>query len=58
MGGMGYYQILLRRKNRLILEIATLPCPEQGEKLRAFFTHWKGEQLHLDDVTLIGLRLI
>ncbi|MBK7669231.1 MAG: SpoIIE family protein phosphatase [Sphingobacteriaceae bacterium] len=38
-------------------QIATLPLPQQKEKLEFAFNAWKGEQEQVDDVCVIGIRL-
>ena len=44
------------RLKETLVELSGTPMLKQGEKLDEIFEKWRGDNSHVDDVTLIGIR--
>ncbi|MBP7809039.1 MAG: tetratricopeptide repeat protein [Bacteroidia bacterium] len=56
-GGPAGKKFKYKQFSETLHQIATLPLPQQKEKLEFAFNAWKGEQEQVDDVCVIGIRL-
>ncbi|MCC7302622.1 MAG: tetratricopeptide repeat protein [Bacteroidia bacterium] len=56
-GGSNNKKMTNRKFREFIQGISRLSCREQEEKLRAWFTEWKGAFEQTDDVLVIGVRM-
>ncbi len=56
-GGPAGKKFKYKQFSETLYQIATLPLPQQKEKLEFAFNAWKGEQEQVDDVCVIGIRL-
>ena len=46
-----------KRFRELIIEIHTLPLPEQKIKLQKTLEQWKGNSNQIDDITVMGIKI-
>lgn len=56
-GGESGKKLMTKKLKALLLEIASLNCNEQYEKIRKAFNEWKGEFDQVDDVCIIGITI-
>lgn len=56
-GGPQGKKLTAGRFKRLLADTTSLPLPEQAQKLRAFFTEWKGDQEQVDDVLVAAVEV-
>ena len=55
-GGPNEKKFMSAKLKETLVEMASIPMIEQGEKLNEIFEGWRGENPQVDDVTLIGVR--
>mgnify|MGYP001096638684 CR=1 FL=1 len=56
-GGERNKKLGTKKWKELLLKIAPLPIAEQYNTLKNFYYQWKGEEIQIDDVTVIGMKL-
>lgn len=57
-GGADGRKFGLPAMRTLVQSLATLPMEEQGEALRQAFEEWKGGQEQVDDLCMMGVRIM
>lgn len=57
-GGPKGKKFMYKSLKELLVSIAPLPMEEQKETLKAAFNNWKGTLEQVDDVCLIGVRIV
>lgn len=56
-GGPQGKKFKARQLKQLLIDTASLPMKEQGEKISAGFDAWRGNLEQIDDVCVVGVRL-
>jgi sigma-B regulation protein RsbU (phosphoserine phosphatase) len=56
-GGPDGKKLLSKRFREMLLKIYKMPMNEQETILTAFFNDWKGSEVQVDDVLVIGIRI-
>jgi len=56
-GGPRGKKFMYKQLKELLLEISSLPMPEQEKILKEKFSNWKAEHEQVDDVLLAGIRI-
>jgi serine phosphatase RsbU (regulator of sigma subunit) len=41
----------------MLVSVSSLPAEEQKDKIVKRFHEWKGQQMQMDDVCMIGIRI-
>lgn len=54
----GNRKFTAKRFRSLLTEISPLPLAEQAKQLEQTFTEWKGQTAQIDDVLVIGMKVI
>ena len=57
LGGEGHRKFRFKRLKELLLSIHDLPMETQRLRLEREFTEWKGEEVQIDDLCILGFRL-
>lgn len=57
IGGASYRKFRFRRLKELLLSIHELPMDMQQTRLKQEFTEWKGDEVQIDDLCIIGFKL-
>jgi serine phosphatase RsbU (regulator of sigma subunit)/ligand-binding sensor domain-containing protein len=57
-GGPKGKKFMYKKLKELLLSIFQLPSDQQLDKVKETFENWKGELEQVDDVTLIGIRIL
>ncbi len=57
IGGPKSKKFTTRRFKELLADIYDLPCIAQKEALKKNYLHWKQDEMQIDDITVIGLRI-
>jgi serine phosphatase RsbU (regulator of sigma subunit)/ligand-binding sensor domain-containing protein len=57
IGGDAGRKLMSRHFKQLLLEVATLPMPQQRVALQAHFEQWQGAYKQVDDVVVMGVQL-
>jgi serine phosphatase RsbU (regulator of sigma subunit) len=58
MGGPKGRKLLLKGLREWLLSLWNQPVAKQAERLTALFETWRGERHQMDDVTIVGVRII
>jgi len=56
-GGPQKKKFMLRKLKALLMELSSLPCQDQRQKLLAEFESWKGSAPQKDDILFVGFRI-
>jgi serine phosphatase RsbU (regulator of sigma subunit) len=56
-GGPREKKFQLRQLQELLVSLSMLPAEEQKDKIVKRFYEWKGPQMQMDDVSMIGIRI-
>jgi serine phosphatase RsbU (regulator of sigma subunit) len=56
-GGPAGKKILSKRFREMLLSINDLPMSQQAISLTSFFNEWKGREVQVDDVLVIGIKV-
>jgi serine phosphatase RsbU (regulator of sigma subunit) len=49
---------MLKNLTKLLINVATKPTDEQSQLLEQSITAWRGNTPQVDDMTLIGIRVV
>ena len=55
-GGPDGRKFMYRPFKQLLLSLEALPIDKQLEKLKESFTEWKGNEMQIDDICIIGIK--
>lgn len=56
--GINGQKLMKKKFKQILVEIHQLPMSEQKEYLSQFFEKWKGNEEQLDDVCVIGIKIV
>ncbi len=58
LGGADKRKYMLKNLTKLLINVATKPTDEQSQLLEQSITAWRGNTPQVDDMTLIGIRVV
>ena len=57
-GGPKGKKIMQKNFTIMLCDISELPMLVQKEKLETFFENWRGDLEQVDDVSIVGIRIV
>ena len=57
-GGPKGKKIMQKNFTKMLCDISELPMLVQKEKLETFFEDWRGDLEQVDDVSIVGIRIV